>query len=254
MSYLKKKLIYIDSKYKGVGASASDFEVDLRDQLQEVVQVIPHQFSIVNSFYNIRGSTRTLDIKVGTTEYHGIIIPNGFYESYGVNSISDAIEEQITSRIGGVSVSISTLTGKLTFEHATLHINVLPSSTIKNVIGFTGDEVASLSITGTNMIDLRAVTKIFVHMKNIVNDHFITESGQGSNNPLGSDVILSVNMTAGFGEELIFINNDDTLLRYDMDGMNMSRFRISLTDSDNNLLDTFGFDWNITLAVVEYTI
>ena len=130
-------------------------------------------------------------------------------------------------------------------------------SPIFQVIGFEGSqdnsETPSISITGNYVVDLRGLSKVFIHVS-FVNNHFITESGEGSNNPLGEDVLIGVDMVAPFGGTVVYTNTEDDLLGFNLQNRNISRFRVYLTDEDNNPIDTYGFDWSLTLVVVQYDI
>ena len=246
MDAVTKRLLYINSEHRTNGVTG-DFLVNV-DQglLQNCYFIVPIQFTFTNVFFNVNEQARTF--KIGGVSY---TLPLGSYTGSGPNSIISAINTALTA--SGITMSFSTLTGKVTFT-STLQFNFDYTATQTNflkLIGIRGTETslydgANWVLKGLNIIDLRPdVHRIFLHLDMIAN-HYVNNN----ESILGGDVLLQMDLGA-FGEISTFENTDDSIYRVPLaNGRNMSTFRLRITDEHNNTLDTFGAEYQLSMAVI----
>ena len=241
-----KRFLYINSEHRTNGETG-DFTVNVdQGQLQNCYYIQPTLFSFTNVFFNVNDNSRIF--KIDATTY---TLPLGSYTSSGPNSLISAINTLLT--LSGIVATFSSLTGKVTFTSATTfaldYIATQPN--FLKLVGIRGTELSSFVgpnyvLKGLNIIDLRPETnRLFVHM-DMISDHYINNN----ESVLGSDVLLQMDL-ASFGEITTFSNPDDSLFRIPLqNGRNLSSFRLRISDEHNITVDTFGAEYQLTLAVV----
>lgn len=241
-----KRFLYINSENRSNGVT-SDFVVNVDNgQLQNCFFIVPIQFTFTNVFFNVNSESKIF--KLGGITY---TLPIGSYTSSGPNSLISAINNSLLTT--GVTLAFSSLTGKVTFTSSSqfnFDYSVTQSNFLK-LIGIRGTETSVFDgvnwvLKGLNIIDLRPSTdRIFLHL-DMINNHYINNN----ESVLGGDVLLQINLGA-FGEISTFENADDSMYRVPLsNGQNMSSFRLRVTNEHNETLDTFGAEYQLTMAVI----
>ena len=255
MSIFRKTIVRTTSKNRYTNEPICNFNVYLKQKLQNVIRIVPHSATIPNTFYNVNTFDNSLNILTDAMTV-SVALPVGYYNltTGSPNNIVDSLRTLIQVIDPNLTITYNPSTYKISITHATLNITVL-AGTLNESLGYPTTGQGSL-INSTeeaiNIVDLRGVTEVFVHLSFIENGHFLTESRDNLNSSLNEDVICRIPITSEFGFTSHWENNEEELLSVDMTGArNISYFRIYLTDEDNNILDTNGLNWTFHFVAYE---
>jgi hypothetical protein len=221
------------------GTMKSDLLFKFNNILSSHNRIIELRISLVkaqipNSFYLINSSNNQIIIN-GTT----YTFPVGNY------SVSQFISQWNTT-VGGIwSLTLSTITNKITFYNTGNSFTFSDNSkSIFKLLGFVnGNTYASVSgyLTSTNCIDFSGIRNIVVRANNIsLRNCICIDTGCG--NCLGS-----VPNNFQFGSIIQYVNF--TNFKNIFSSSELNSFAIQLCDDNLNLLDFNNIDWTMTIQV-----
>lgn len=211
---------------------------------------------IPTSFYNINDNNNTLIIEEdnGATQVNNsITLTNGNYSATEIITEIESLLDANTNQTNDFTLTFSDITGKISmvFTGGSTQVKILsPSngSTLNDILGFyidgTEDTIAaSVTYTGPNHVNLQAINEIQIRTS-ISSDNYYNSEGKEK---IG--LILSIDEQRG--SFIKFINDQgfrSKLASYS----SISQLRFKLQDSDGNLIDLNGREWNCTMVIYEY--
>ena len=206
----------------------------------------------VNSFYNINSHNNTWYYDVGGPEL-SIEIPVG---QYNVSQLIAAIEAEFF--LAGLVVNIveDTMTHKFEIVMSANPIRIYKTrpngelNPIHRVVGFRDDLSSTplLSYSCPALHDLTGVRTVNVTSETLAGGHGITSRNNGNKLALLDTIPISV----AFGQAQSHDPSDLPLDSIDYDQVlsnNMSSIDITLRDQDNNVLDSNGLNFVLTLKL-----
>lgn len=198
------------------------------------------------SFYNINVNNQVLYYSVNGT-YYTMTITEGNYNS---TTFITAFQTGFSSGGHGktLTISISKLTGRLTFTLSTTYTLIFyySTTTMFKVLGFntSTDYSFTSSLEATYPCNLLGVKKIKIISSALANSSF-DSSSLGNTNLLQT---ITVN-DALFGV-VTYQNQFDSYGR--LKNQIINNIDLELRDEDNNLIDFNGIDWGICLQLNTY--
>ena len=222
---------------------------------------------IPNSFYNINSKNNTLSFSLydkanaNTETSYTVTIDAGNYDSLSfVNAIKTAMNTPINTYLltktnrstssNIVSIAVNTLTIKLTISitqtiaGSTNELQLkFNASSMLNKMGFVAStNIYAISQTGTNLLDLRTIDDIYIY-SSISNTISLDSSGKPGS------ILAKIQNNTPFGETVYYQTFHPELTRMNLVGSSIDNIRITLRDSDGNLLDSNGLEISLVLAI-----
>jgi hypothetical protein len=248
-TYIDQRLIILSSDHatQNNGTFLSDVNFRFIGLLQddadvEEITVQVQNAQIPNSFYNINIYTNILDITYDSTPYT-LTLTRGNYNS--TTLINEIIAQLATNGITDVTITISSITGIVTFARAgSGNFSIEPTGTLNKTLGF------ELGITYTNVggflvapfpLNLLGLLKLKIASYELQTGNF-DSSVDGTLNILATIPIES----GSFGLILYDnISNTQSIIR----NPTLDGFDLKIYGDDNNLVNFNNVGWNITLLL-----
>ena len=237
-----------------VSGSETDFAVGLgKDhRISNVRGCAIKSIQFVNSFYNINQYNNTWFYDAGGPELF-ITIPVG---QYNVTQLITAIEGEFLSDGLVVNVTEDTLTHKFEIQMSANPLRIYKTrpngelNPIHRVVGFRDDLTATplLSYTCPALHDLTGVRTVNVTSETLAGGHGVTSRNTGNKLAL----LDTIPITVAFGQAQSHDPTDLQLDSIDYDQVlsnNMSTVDITLRDADNNVLNSNGLNFVLTLKL-----
>lgn len=220
--------IYVDSALRSSGTNSDFiFQTTPNKYIQSKAKVGLLTFEWVNSFYQINSTNNVLDFSVVTvsgtvTNNYSITVPEGNYiRSELLSTITTRMNNQTLSNNTSIPIPFITdlayklnwrkytpgETGALAGEIIGIY-NLLPSSTIKDVLGFSSTlSFGNAHVESPGMLNLRPIDYIYLVSPNIQSSSFAPNIG-------GNAVLLRIRTLVGRNGAQIFDNDiiNDTLV------------------------------------------
>ena len=207
-----------------------------RDETIEYIQLSIPDATIPVSFYTVNDTNNRLDLTVnGVTKMY--IFPNGNYNAnYFITQFKTLLGANWNITLSGFS-SIFTITNSV------YNFTLLGTSTIDSVMGFSTNLSSSLvgaynTVILTRCCNFLPLPRICLRCPELANCTMI--SGTPSN-----DIIIAIPNNAKPNGQIYYQNQTQSKLLFRHH--ELSRFTISLTDDDNNLLNFNGVSSYFTL-------
>ncbi len=249
-TYTDKRIININSANgtKNNGTFNSNITFNFTSLLSDEPDIINTQISILfaqipYSFYNINVYNNILKLTLdGSPTIYTIILTRGNYNS--TTLITEIINELSLQGITSISITISSITGVLTFSKSSGSFTLLNSSTIFKVLGLD----PNLNYTSTSQklicsypLNLLGTLKLRIASYKLFTNNFDSSVGGNFN------IISTIPIEAGNFGLILYDNLSDTqsLLLNKI----INDFDIIILDDDNNLINFNGIDWSITLLL-----
>lgn len=167
-NYRLSKTIYLDSEYKHVSETSSNFSYLVNDPVHDVRAILVRDVQITNTLYSFKSSNNKFyyrwDTGVANTE-HSINISTS--KSYSASDLVTDINTLFTANGHAITSSFNSTTGKLTLTSATLFRpetsteQVLSTSNLK--LGFIESSyVGATSFIGTGILRVYPFFNIFI--------------------------------------------------------------------------------------------
>lgn len=208
----------------------------------EEVSIQVQNAQIPNSFYNINIYTNILDITYDSTPYT-LTLTRGNYNS--TTLINEIIAKLATLGITDVSITISSITGVVSFARAgSGNFSIEPTGTLNKTLGF------ELGITYTNVggfliapfpLNLLGILKLKIASFELQTGNF-DSSVDGTLN-----VLATIPIEAGSFGLILYdnISNTQAIIR----NPSLDGFDLKIFGDDNNLVNFNNVGWNITLLL-----
>jgi hypothetical protein len=208
----------------------------------EEITVQVQNAQIPNSFYNINIYTNILDITYDATPY-SLTLTRGNYNS--TTLINEIIAKLATVAITDITITISSITGVVTFARAgSGNFTIEPTGTVNKILGF------ELGVTYTNVggflvapfpLNLLGILKLKIASYEIQTGNF-DSSVDGTLN-----ILATIPIEAGSFGLILYdnISNTQSMIR----NPTLDGFDLKIYGDDNNLVNFNNVGWNITLLL-----
>ena len=205
----------------------------VRDEFIEYIQfsvnyaVIPVSYYIVNETNNIL-----------------VVLQNGATTSYIfpiANYTASLFMTQFLTTMGsGWSISLNSSTSKFTITHNSQSFQLLESSTIDFILGFT-DTVASSLVSGVHTTTMKRVCNFLPLPRICLRSDELSSCSM-------DNIVITIPSNAKLNGQIIYQNSSNSKILFRESAL--SRFTLSLTDDDGNYINfngissffTFQFD------------
>ena len=248
-TYIDQRQIILSSDHATLnnGTLLSDVNFSFLGLLQddadvEEVTIQVQNAQIPNSFYNINIYTNILDITYDATPYT-LTLTRGNYNS--TTLINEIIAKFATVAITDVTITISSITGIVTFARAgSGNFSIEPTGTVNKTLGF------ELGTTYTNVgglliapfpLNLLGILKLKIASFELQTGNF-DSSVDGTLN-----VLATIPIEAGSFGLILYdnISNTQSIIR----NPTLDGFDLKIFGDDNNLVNFNNVGWNITLLL-----
>lgn len=248
-TYIDQRLITLssDNAILNNGSFLSDVNFNfvglLKDDKDvEMIEISVQNAQIPISFYNINVYNNILIITYDSIQYT-LTLTRGNYNS--TTLINEITTKLIAQGITDISISISSITGNLTFTRAgSLDFTIDSIGTINKVLGFelnTNYTSVSGILIPPNPLNLLGLLKVkLVSFELLTNNYDSSVDGN-------LNVLATIPIEAGSFGLILYdnISNTQSILRNNtLDG-----FDLKLYGDDNNLINFNGIGWNISLLL-----
>jgi len=234
-----KDVLYISSANRSSG-TPNQFSIDLAGKFK-----IPNNYdsivlliaSIPKSFYLVTDLNNTFDlIENGTT--YTVTIPVG---NYGFTSLGNQLGASLTAASGNAITYTAVgnrQTGKYTFtKTGALATDIdFTDSTFANICGFDPElySFTGATLESVNMVNLQVTTTLQIQC-DIVG---------------GQDTILSeITSTGPSNSQIIYSENTPAYVSKPLKDNRATNINFWITDSENNLIDLNGVNWQCVIAL-----
>ena len=193
--------------------------------------------SVVNciipySFYNINLSNNILIYIVNGVSYT-VNITIGNY-----NAIQLALYFQ--SNMAGFNCIYNSITNKYTFS-STANFSFSPISSCLKILGFVYTDSVNNSLTSFNCVNLQSVQCLHIQ------SNFLTGNINSSNIYL-QNTLATIPVNSQPNSNIVYENNG-SVFTTNLYSNILSEISIKIVDQDNNIIDTNGLHWSITLQM-----
>jgi hypothetical protein len=194
-------------------------------------------FSCPNSIYNINETNSFISISINGGSYIGYTLT---YGNYNVNTFISQLLLLIGSSF---SISINSLTNKLTISHSTYDFSIGSASTLYSVMGFSQNTLYSSSSKSLSLpytVNFNGLQNMNIYMNNI-----------------GTRNIDSYSKYTSSLIQIIQINPNDTLIQFINNSAeekftiyqnSIDYIEISIKDTLGNYINLNNQNWNMTLV------
>jgi len=248
-TYIDQRQIILSSDHAILnnGTFLSDVNFTFQGLLQDdadveeiTVQVQNAQIPI--SFYNINIYTNILNITYDSTPYT-LTLTRGNYNS--TTLINEIIAQLATNAITDITITISSITGIVTFARAgSFNFSIEPTGTLNKTLGF------ELGVTYTNVggflvapfpLNLLGLLKLKIASYELQTGNF-DSSVDGTLN-----ILATIPIEAGSFGLILYdnISNTQSMIR----NPTLDGFDLKIYGDDNNLVNFNNVGWNITLLL-----
>lgn len=245
MDYIDRKLIVLNSKdaQRQNGAYLSSLLFPFTDILKRESDIKYATIGLLSaeipvSFYNININNQVLKCTISSVAYT-VTIPESNYNS---TTFIAAFQAQFLATTGrSIDLTISKLTGKLTFTLSGYTLILLTSSTIYEVLGLEVSTTYTISSTliSPYMCNLLGIKKLKVISSALSN---------GSLDSLGNSTILQTISVDQPAYGLISYQNNDANFAI-LKSKTISNIDLEIRDENNKLIDLNGIHFSITLVL-----
>ena len=240
MSAGEPKLLTINSQDKDLSSvSNSDFTIECQEKylLQSITRIVIVDAVVPNLFSNINVDNNRLDFRevAGLIDYQ-IFIPVG---QYNISQLITVLTTEIDALITGSNVPTITLnpvTNKLEISMSLVGLEILPASTISEVIGQKPGQIVlptGLITYLPRVINLSGLPIVYIHSKALSSGHGI-DAGSGITNCVVA--IPMANTPYGAYTQLLPKDLAVSEIVYDTP-RNITSLDIRLRDSQGKILD-----------------
>ena len=248
-TYIDQRLITLssDNAILNNGSFLSDVNFTfvglLKDDKDiEMIEISVQNAQIPISFYNINVYNNILIITYDSIQYTLTLTRGNYNSTTLINEITTKLSAQ---GITDITISISSITGNLTFTRAgSLDFTIDSIGTINKVLGFL-ENTNYTSVSGIlippNPLNLLGLLKVkLVSFELLTNNYDSSVDGN-------LNVLATIPIEAGSFGLILYdnISNTQSILRNNtLDG-----FDLKLYGDDNNLINFNGIGWNISLLL-----
>ena len=248
-TYIDQRLIILSSDHaiQNNGTFLSDVNFKFIGLLQddadiEEITVQVQNAQIPNSFYNINVYTNILDITYNATPY-SLTLTRGNYNS--TTLINEIIAKLATVAITDITITISSITGLLTFTRAGgLNFTINSTGTINKTLGLElgttyttvgGILVAPFPLNLLGLLQLKIAS-------------FEIQTGNFDSSVDGTlNILATIPIEAGSFGLILYdnISNTQSIIR----NPTLDGFDLKIYGDDNNLVNFNNTSWQITLLL-----
>lgn len=233
---IKYNTTLLSNVFYGLGSIFNNDNDIIHKQVQLLNAQIPYSFYVINSTNN------QFRYQLGAGTIFTSTIPVG---NYNGNSLITALRSALTANSITLTISLSSINGRLTFTHASSNFTFysVTNSILPNLgfIAGTNYTSASLTLTSPNALNLLGIKTLQIRSSNLIMANI--SSVQGGQTTLLSTIPVDC-VPFGMmnyvdkGNHLMTIHNDS-----------LDDLQIEIIDGENgNFIDFGGQDWCITLA------
>ena len=249
--YTDTRIINLNSSNaeKANGDYLSDVRFNFTGLLQddpdiEEVQIQIQNAQIPYSFYNINVYNNILKVSVdGLPTIYTITLTRG---NYNANTLITELSTQLISAgLTGITITISSITGKLTFTKSSGSLTIrYNGSTLMKVLGFlTTQDYTSVAqvLIPPYPLNLLGILKIKIASFDLVTNNYDSQVGGSLN------ILATIPIEAGNFGLILYDNvaNIQNILKIPL----LDGFDLKLYGDDGNLINFNGVDWSITLVM-----
>jgi hypothetical protein len=273
MSLISNKLLYINSKFKKVYETSSDFSVyvpkflnldmygqernDFYIEMSVVKAVIPY------SFYNVSNLNNSFTLVESDLDGVTNLVSNTFFLAYGnyniinlKNTILDLINAWVRPTPIIYEILYNGITNKITISTTILTKKIIlkfdNDYTCHVLLGFNKDSTNEFQLSATenklssiNVISLNGENQVYIKCN--LNSNYNIESHTNNNNLTLISIPIHVNHFSLIIYEKVSNDNDIRINKNIIDD-----FKIYLTNIDNKILDLNGMDIELCICFKVY--
>jgi hypothetical protein len=232
-------ILNLDPNYK------SQIEYNIPDMIVRDDSIEYIQFSIPYavipvSFYNVNQNNNIL-----------YVLENGIPSTYVFpqgNYTANSFINEFTNLLGNQwTISLNTFNSIFTITNSSNTFSLFKASSISSVMGFSSNLLSSLVNNVNTLVLSRCCNFFSLPRVCIRSSQLITNNYIVGNNNNASDLLISIPNNAKPNGQIYYINQSQMKSLYR--GNNLSRFIVSFTDDDNNLINFNGISSFFTLQI-----
>jgi len=209
--------------------------------------------SIWYNFPNITETNNLFSFSYNGATFN-LYLPIGLYNVIDINntisrSLSNLNDPSISSTFIQLQPNYSTSRVMITFEKAGTTFNASEPFSIGSILGIPTPITSAFDgqvLTGINIATINTVNQIYIH-STIAGANGVRIDGDSG------QVVASVPISSSPGTQILyqpFI--PDVVPINSVSGQSISRISTWITDENNNILNTFGEKWEVTMLVTYF--
>lgn len=207
-----------------------------KDRVSIVSTIIPASYYVVNAANN------TIDFTENAVVLSATITPGNYN--------STTIQTEIITQMNAASTGVFTMgynesTYHLTWTNDTLTFVIDPTSSASQIIGVTAAQVAALTQTSNDAIELSGPRSIFIESQ-------VLGRGRSAylvNGEQGRPVLVNIPVSAPTGSIIIWEDASQSNRTYGITCNQINEIDFRLRDINGTELDLNGLEWEITVAL-----
>ena len=223
----------VNFKFQGLLADESDIEE---------VTISIQNAQIPSSFYNVNVYNNILNITYNATPY-SLTLTRGNYNS--TTLINEILAKLTAISISDITISISSVTGILTFTRAGgLNFSINSTGTLNKVLGF----VVGTTYTSVGGILVAPFPLNLLGLLKLKIASYEIQTGNYDSTVNGSlNILATIPIEAGSFGVILYdnISNTESIIR----NPTLDGFDLQILGDDNNLVNFNNVGWNITLLL-----
>ena len=229
---------FIDSIQRSSGTN-ENFIITLNETLKRVKKVEITHIEIPYSYYVITSTNNVIDFKDNTSTSQQATIAEG---NYSGTSFAGEIQNKLNAIYPGWSVTYSSVTYKLNFQHST-NFELNTTGTASELIGLLADSGVTTNFTSQGISNLSGPNYIYLKSDTLTRP-MRRKPVVGS---ATSDVLYKIQVVTGPGTTIVnqTIKNNPYVFPI---RQSISTIDFRLEDPDGNVLDLNGLRWSISLV------
>lgn len=189
-------------------------------------------FSVANSIYNINETNSFLSLSDGTA--YNLYIPYGTYNFITLNNTIKNLG------IGNITMSLNSITNKISFTHPTNTITINNNSTILLILGgILNQTYTGQTINMPYQCNFNGVNNINIYLENVNTRN--VDSFQKAN----CSLIQSIQVNP-YSSQIIFNKTNDYSCTIKQNNMNY--LQVDIKDDLNRYINFNNQSWNLTLC------
>ena len=204
----------------------------VRDEAIEYIQFSVPYAVIPCSFYTINENNCQLNYRENSGLVQSVNFPLGNYSATLFITTFRRLMNATPTGIGRWLITLDDVSSVFTISNTTNNFTFYNSSSIDNVMGFSTDLTSTLQVLKmTRCCNFLSQPRITMRCNQLANSTMVGDFKS-------SDIILTIPNNAKPNGQIIYQNQSQSKTLYR--GQSMSRFVVSLTDDDGNLLNFNG--------------
>jgi hypothetical protein len=245
-NYKLAKMVYIDSEFRNVGETPTNFTYLVNDPLHDIKAIIVRDAQMTNTLYSFKASNNKFyyrwDTGVANTE-HSITI--SIIKSYSASDLVTDINALFTANGHAITATFSSTSGKLTLTSATLF---RPETTTEQVLSTANTKLGftASSYVGATSFIANDILRVYPFFNVFIVSNLGKQISEHMNENLNR-ILCKMVVDENFGGVLRYYGDSAMDLIEYQNPLYIDRIDIRLYDDDAELINMNGGEFTMSI-------